>query len=369
MKCLACNGVIAEKEKHLKCIVCSGAYHIMCLNVNKTQYEKHMEEFIRSWSCPHCQAKVNTAARRNRHSDTPVRQSLCMDEGNMSCDDINDAVGRHEDMSTQPVTVYNKPHPSERRLEGSNRDSTAIVRDEVLVIIREELRSMLRDVVSAELRPVREEIREIQKSLSFILEEHTSLKRQLDNTNADNAVLNERCGTLEVRLAGLERDIIQQQQWARLQNLEIQGVPEETAESLPDVITKLADHIGVPLLPDEIEFVHRVQPRRSISGRPRSIVLRLRQRATKDKLLSAARACRDLSAAVVGVGGAKSGVYVYINEHLTQLNKTLLRDCKSKARQCSYKFVWTKNCRIYVRKSEKTPPILIASDVDLKKIA
>lgn len=184
---------------------------------------------------------------------------------------------------------------------------------------------------------------------------------------ADNVKLTNLSKEQEARLVTVEREGQQQQQWTRLQNIEITGVPELEGESTVGIVQKVAKIAGVELCADEVEFAHRVQPLRDSAGRPRSLVVRLRQRHTKDKLIAAARKHREqLYTTAMGMQGESTRIY--INEHLTIANKKLLQQTRKKATEQGYTFTWTKNCRIFVRKNIQSPHILISCVTDLKKL-
>ena len=50
---------------------------------------------------------------------------------------------------------------------------------------------------------------------------------------------------------------------------------------------------------------------------------------------------------------------IYINEHLTTRNKHLFNLAKDKKRSKNYKFLWTRNGKIFIRKDERSDPITI----------
>ncbi|KAL4706236.1 hypothetical protein ACJJTC_013779 [Scirpophaga incertulas] len=177
--------------------------------------------------------------------------------------------------------------------------------------------------------------------------------------------------SFESRVQILEGESARQQQWARLQNIEIVGVPEVSSEDTQKIAQKIIEHIGVALCPGDIEFAHRVQPlRQQNASHSRTIIARLRHRCTKDAIIVASRKHRGLTAREVGLEGdtIKLNNKIYVNEHLTKNNKSLLKQCKSKALECKFKYVWTKNCRIFVRKGDSTPSIPITTITDLKKV-
>lgn len=235
-----------------------------------------------------------------------------------------------------------------------------------------DLCSSVRTVMKEELSEMKEQMVNMDKFIKFICAQNEELTKGLAATNKEmknlkdeNASLHLEMKTYETRLKVLEEDNARQQQWFRLNNLEIVGVPETRTEVTCEVVLEVAKHLGVEVNPGEVEFAHRVQPRVLASAeRGRAIVVRFRNRFTKDRLVAAARRSKNLTAKDLGLGDNSR---IYINEHLTKLNKALLRDCKMKAKELCYKYVWTKNCRIYMRKNDTSPPQLVNSTADLVK--
>lgn len=156
------------------------------------------------------------------------------------------------------------------------------------------------------------------------------------------------------------------QQYSRLQNIEIIGIPEIKDECAENIVVKIANHAGLQITKSDLEFAHRVQAKRPDKNRPRAIIVRLKNRQVKDSILSAARKCRSLSTSDIGYGGTPQKIF--INEHLIQTTKNLLKMCKARGKELAYKFTWTKNCRIYMRKDETSPAVLITSVLDLEKL-
>lgn len=254
-----------------------------------------------------------------------------------------------------------------KNIEIIDKDSLSTLRNTILDIIRSELPSIIGDIISKKLQPLIEDITEVKKALEATRQECSNFHKRLDGLQTLATEHSKKITQLETRINDLERAQQQQQQWARLQNLEIVGVPESSEESLVEIVGTLAKYSGLILKSEDIDFVHRVQPQRPSSGRPRSIVVRLRTRLLKDKFLSSARKLRGASSKEIGLSN-NSGNRIYVNEHLTQLNKRLLKSVKVKAKETNFSYVWTRNCRIYMRKNDKSQPLLISTEADLKKI-
>ncbi|KAH7980895.1 hypothetical protein HPB49_019920 [Dermacentor silvarum] len=66
--------------------------------------------------------------------------------------------------------------------------------------------------------------------------------------------------------------------------------------------------------------------------------------------------------------GLEPRVPIFVNEHLCPATKRLFGAENSKRKECGWKYAWTKNGKIFVRKSEGTPVISIGHADDLEKI-
>lgn len=217
-------------------------------------------------------------------------------------------------------------------------------------------------------------IADLKASVKFISDNYDSVKKgmegqakELKTLQTENVALKNAVKLLETKVDNLEEDCSKRDQWSRMQNIELVGVPECDNESLPDIVLKVAAYTGVPLQRGEVDFAHRVQARRPVKGTPRAIVVQFRDRTTKDALIYASRQCPGrMTTRDLGMDGEPHKVHV--NEHLTVKNKILFSKTKKVAHDKGYKFTWTKNCRVYIRKSEGSPYILISKDSDLEKI-
>lgn len=340
--CNACTKRFKASEKIICCTVssCNLTFHQQCVNVTFTKPPI-------DWKCPTCKSKLP----KGDNSNTPIKP-------------------KDDDASTLiPSTcdLMNVPKRAKKTNELSDATSMQTLRNTILDVIKSELPSIVRNVIAKELKPLKDEIGELTKTLTFIQEEYSELKSKCENLCIKTDEQSSKISILESRINKLEREHEQQQQWSRLQNLEVVGVPETADESQLEIITALAKRSGVDLKPEDIDFAHRVQPQRQSSGRPRSIVLRLKTRHMKDKLLSATRKLHGATLKDIGLG-SNNVTKIYVNEHLTQYNKRLLNLCKVRAKNLNYKFVWTKNCRVFVRKDEKSPPLTILIETDINKI-
>ncbi|XP_028167257.1 uncharacterized protein LOC114357709 [Ostrinia furnacalis] len=331
----------------------------------------------RTWKCPECVSRLP----KSDNTNTPLRALSSSGTAGGGAD------GSDTDDQISNVTLRNKSKTSGIQTSDGDLHAQKYVTEATLrAVIRQELASTLKASISEhladEISGVKLQLIEFQNSLTFfnktfedLRKENSDLRKAQSNiltelkvVKSENSSLKKDLASCTSRIKHLEEECSRQQQWTRLQNIELVGIPENKLENTTDVATKIFKHIGVNITPDDMEFAHRVQPRRPASaGRGRAIIVRLKQRAIKDQIIAAARKRRTIVAKDVELG--KDTDLIYVNEHLTRENKGLLAACKLKAKESGFKYIWTKNCRIFARRSDSTPPIVISSTADLEKIA
>ncbi|KAF9420326.1 hypothetical protein HW555_003387 [Spodoptera exigua] len=215
----------------------------------------------------------------------------------------------------------NKRHateaPSPPTPEGNKEDIRSIIQE----IIKQEFSDMVKQInnnimctINKELAPIREEIREINKSMKFINDtfeeiksEQNLAKEKMKQIELENKELRSTLGDLQARTNALE-------QQSRKCNLEIQCVPENKKENV---------------------------------ARPRSIIVQLVTPRLRDQLLASITKYNHenpqekLNCSHLGFAGRKSPVYVA--EHLSPANRALHAAARIKAKEMHYKYIWVRD--------------------------
>lgn len=365
--CGGCKSAISSKE-YMSCYECRQKYDLLCANLSPKRFKKLSAEVKLNWYCLECKSKQP----KHDNTNTPVRASTQSQQSKVNIttgvevnDDSNITLRKHRIANVIP--------------EDKMRDIWQnVMREEMEAIID----SAVNRIIADQLKPINSQNSELKESLSYLSEqlddfkkENADLRKLLSGLSSDlkhlkeeNKTLKEKLDVTVTRVKLLEDESMRQQQWVRLQNIEITGIPETRDENTLNIVQKVVNHIGVSIEEFDLEFAHRVQPRRTASAeRARPIVARLRHRGVKDKIIAAARKNRNITTGDLGMGGESNRVFV--NEHLTKENKMLLSSCKQRAREVNFKYIWTKNCRIFMRKNDISPPISINSASDLLKLA
>ncbi|KAH7978626.1 hypothetical protein HPB49_006158 [Dermacentor silvarum] len=209
---------------------------------------------------------------------------------------------------------------------------------------REEMRELKKGVsyctdICNDVKDIATEIKNLRVEMQELLRQNTKLK-------GENARLTQRCEDLE--------------QYQRLNNLEIRGVPD--GNDPLSVINRIGEIVGESI--DSMVDIDTCHWVRTPKPDARNIVVRFVRRSKRNDLLSKCRK-KKIDTSMLDLEGKTP---IFVNEHLTPKNKALLSDAIKKKKAAKWKFAWTSGGKVLVRKDEGSDIIHIAHEGDLDKI-
>ncbi|KAJ0169576.1 hypothetical protein K1T71_012141 [Dendrolimus kikuchii] len=207
----------------------------------------------------------------------------------------------------------------------------------------------------------------LQNSVKFSCDQYEDINVKINSLHEKSNIIESmesKYNTLLNNYSALQREFNSNNQRDRLLNIEIVGIPELKNENLETFILNIAKAAGVNLSVDDILDANRITPKSKLHGRPRNIVVKLKNRILKENIISGTRRNRITTKDLDLPGDSKP---IFINEHLTPYNKQLLKTCKDIAKTKLYQYVWTRNGRIFVRKNDTTPAFQIVEEGDINK--
>lgn len=148
------------------------------------------------------------------------------------------------------------------------------------------------------------------------------------------------------------------EQYSRLCNLEIQGLPMCPGEDLTAVICDLAGKLGIQHNEADVEAIHRLPAKRDVIP---VVIVRFASLAIKEKWMS----CRKLTRALAE---QKVIPLIFLNDNLTSRNKRLFWEARQRGKEKNYKYVWVRHGKIFAKKSETASPLHIYSSSDLDRL-
>ncbi|KAL1447583.1 hypothetical protein WDU94_009839 [Cyamophila willieti] len=178
----------------------------------------------------------------------------------------------------------------------------------------------IEDKLNKVLKVVDEQSKEIKKLKTQIAElKEDNIKLKTDNEENKNHI----------------HDMQQRQ---RLINVIVDGIPVTKNENVYNIIKELGTKLGIQDPLNDVQVCHRVNT--TNKSKPKPIVVRMLNTKTRDKWTVAYRAKKLWTEKI------------YVNEHLTARNQRILKETKKAAKVKKFKFVWVKDCKIFVRKDE-----------------
>lgn len=224
----------------------------------------------------------------------------------------------------------------------------------------------IKNTLKCDLDSIKCNLKSIEDKQNSLLSNHADLVQRVDVIEIDSKTNNQEVRILKEQVLSLQSQINLQQQRDRIQNLEISGIPEKNNEQLNNILIAIANVAGLNLSDQDIEFVTRVQPRTKIPGRPKLIIAKMKSRLIRDSIISGVRAKKGLTTTDINFLGESKKIYV--NEHLTPANKLLYKNTRQKASALKYQFTWIRDGKIFVRKDDTSPYILVKDMPDLDKL-
>ncbi|XP_064464860.1 uncharacterized protein LOC135376191 [Ornithodoros turicata] len=224
----------------------------------------------------------------------------------------------------------------------------------------------LKPVVES-LLPIKDAIDELKNSITFVSNMYDEVRANV-NKNADD--INETTKRVTVLEDTVEKQAEEIQKLLTLQNdseqhnrnlnLELHGIPVQEGENLRDIVRNLASKASISdFKPEAVQHIHRLPVK---GGKIPPILVRFTSLEARNALLQKRKMIRMLSE------NRDLPDNLYVNENLTGFNRDLLWKAKQRAKEQAYRFVWTKNGKIYVRKVERDPVLRITGHKDLAKI-
>jgi hypothetical protein len=180
----------------------------------------------------------------------------------------------------------------------------------------------------------------------------------------------------------LQIQVNQLQQSGLALNLELHGVPDAPQIPLADALSNLAEKVGAPTLTESVVEYYRLPGRPPKAQGQRSppgvVVLKFKDARARSAWLQGRNQLRPpapgenvpappLTAAGAAQRPRRGPPPVRVYEQLTPLNKKLLYLTKKAAAEKGFKFVWTRDGKIFARKNETHALVRIHCEEEIHK--
>lgn len=193
-------------------------------------------------------------------------------------------------------------------------------------------------------------------SVDSLKEDFRKLDTKITSLEREQETLRSRCCQLEHVNSELSADVRELrlkledgEQHSRCANIEIVGLPLTQGKNVYECLGKIAAVLEVPFKREDVSIAHRLRLFSKKHQHP-PVIVQFVSRTAKEIWIAAARQKKVLDAKTIAASLPTSSVY--INDHLTSYNKTLLGRARRLLREKKLCFAGFFNGKVLIREKE-----------------
>jgi hypothetical protein len=306
MSCKTCNKSLRSGNAiEVSCSTCKSKFHHYCLGL-KPDEGKCISEKNKTWNCKVCKSSVGTIST----AESAIDESPTLEE-------------------SQVIKLLKEMKEEIKRMEFQLGNSIERCHTDVEDVLRK--------------------VNVQEKQLNICLEKIESQALEILSLKEENK--------------SLHRSLSHLEQYSRTNCIEIQNYPVAPNEDLVEIVKEISKALDHPISEQQIDNCHRLPSRRE--NIPPPIIVKLVRHIDKEGLLKKRRIKRDFSTRHLGL---TSDSPIYINESLSLERRKVLAAARRIKNEKQFKYLWIRNGKILVRKSEGQSVIVLEHLTDLHKL-
>lgn len=334
--CNQCNSNITT-TKYVKCSKCSSYYHLsQFCSMTEKAYNATYGDKKTEWRCHQC--KGRSKSESNNAYQTIVFDDISQQKKQRQYDD--------EDCES---TSSSKKFKESTSLGSLSSGLFSVQSD--LKEIKTSIELLNNTVIASNVQNSTI-IEELKNSIKAMATSITSLATQVTD-------LYERESRQDQKICQIDKTVNKIDQALIKNNIEIKNVTNSNM-SASEIIKTIAASVDVQINNFDINNSYRVK------NADNKAIIEFTTLNKKRELMSKIQRHR-IDASIVNKDSVDNK-FIYINDQLTAYNRRLLWSAKTKAKECSWKFVWVRGGTICARKTENSPLIIINSTADIELI-
>ncbi|KAJ8719273.1 hypothetical protein PYW08_011448 [Mythimna loreyi] len=247
---------------------------------------------------------------------------------------------------------------------------------EELAKFKEEMQSMFSNMMAAQekefkknsiiLQGIQQSSCNIDSSIIFLTEQNEEFKKKIVS-------LEDKIKEDKKYIILLEDKIETMQQDNRKANFELKNVPKksnETKDDLIHMVVSLSNSVGYPIDKSVISDIYRVRTKKEARNTP--IVVETNSAIIKNNILKSCKAFNTkqklkLCAKHLDIR-TNEDTPIFITEQLTAKAARLHFLARDLVKSKSYKYCWTSYGRVYLKREDDSPSILIKTEAQIHQL-
>lgn len=232
--------------------------------------------------------------------------------------------------------------------------------------------SSIREILQ-EVKALARKLTEVESAIEFLSGKYDEMKRLLENTNKENTAIKLSQTKIDAMNIEIQNENLQMrekinslQQNAINNNVVIFGIPNlKDYNSVKTTFNNLIQNLEIRQQDIEIEDMYQIKTRTEQAP----VFVKFSNYRNKTDFLQAAKHSMSNKGHITAdqIGFTNNQKRVAIVDQLTERNRNLLREAKS-LRSQGFKYIWTKNGKICVRKTSESNIIIIKTMAEIDEL-
>ena len=231
------------------------------------------------------------------------------------------------------------------------------IKQEVLKELKAEFHTLKSNII--------DRCNQIEKSQKFVSQKFDESTKTIQETKKQILELESKTKQQELTIQRLQASIAMQaddmdelHQYSRRDCLEIVGIPKLPDDNPKQLFKELCSAMHIELEDNEIATVHRLP---DMKGQKDRIIAKLVRRDTKERIFRSKKVIIGKTTRILPSVNKELGKAVakhskiFINESLTTQRKKLFNAVYKFKMANKFKYIWTNNGKIYLKKDESGP--------------
>jgi hypothetical protein len=205
------------------------------------------------------------------------------------------------------------------------------------------------------LLEVNNKVEDVQKHISAITEEMKIYKEKV--TQLESIIQ-----TKEKKIEELESRMLSMEQYSRRKNLEIIGLNKMKDENLEQAFENMCHKLEIDdITRKDIETIHRVPNK---DPKKEYVIVQMKTQQARNRMLMK----NKIEIRNRDIWKNNDDTKIYIKENQSKDFKKLFWEIKLAAKEKGFKFIWSRNGRILIRKDERSRIICLRGIKELQTI-
>lgn len=336
---------------YIQCYKCDRKFHFSpCTLLSEATWNTMSAIRKTEWKCQHCKPRSR--------SPNNVYQSVISGESQKYAREIDeteeDEINANKRKKEKPISSSNNATQSPTTNTKNNNNNINIQQSEFASFKDDmrELKTTMQQLAMSLQKSHKEIKEELSKNLTKINETLEHLTSQVNDLKFKDKQREQQIFEMDKRIHQLEQQAINK-------NIEITNIYDEESDGV-DVIKRIASLVETDITENDIVDTHRIKNKNTLIAQFVPLA--------KKELMSKIKKRRFVATDLNVNKNNTEHKYIYINEELTANNRLLLWISKIKARECGWKFVWTRNRHTFAKKSETASAIHTSNTADIETV-